>query len=59
MWSWWKRRHLRDLPDEVSDDFQYRSGFAAGEFLGAVIRSDADGGRLLRQPRSGLRARRT
>ena len=37
MWSWWKRRRLRDLPDEAGDDLGYRSGFAAGEYLGAVM----------------------
>ncbi len=37
MWSWWKRRHLRDLPDRVGDDGPYLTGLAAGEFQATVM----------------------
>lgn len=37
MWSWWKRRHLRDLPDRAGDDGPYLTGLAAGEFQATVM----------------------
>jgi hypothetical protein len=37
MWSVWKRRRLRDLPDEATDSPGYRSGLVAGEFLVQVM----------------------
>lgn len=37
MGSWYRRRRLRDLPDEASDTTEYRVGTTAGEFLGHVV----------------------
>jgi hypothetical protein len=37
MWSWWKNRRLREIPDEESDTPQYHLGMATGEFLAIVV----------------------
>jgi hypothetical protein len=37
MWSFWKRRQIRKLPDEDTEGPVYRSGLVAGEFLAQVM----------------------